>query len=1063
MTMLYLLSLFASGFMMIMIIKRYDFKVSSIYVLIYLLVTICDFGYIHLLRSKTLEGALLANSITYIGGCFIPFLMLLAVISICHIKQRDWIIVLGTVLCVCSFLLVSTSGMNQLNYLTVSLDTSGKYARLVKEYGPFHNFYTLTMILFAVSTYAVIVWTYQRKKDVSYSTALGLAITCSIDILTYFIEMITKTPVKLMPFAYLLTECGLFWLVSRVKKYDVAAAVSDYYSKSKEYGFVLIDSKMHFMGSNEVAEKWQPALSEWHVNKEISEEQLPFARNVKQIIDSGKQDEFFMPYEDRIIKNSVKFFYNRKKTARIGYYVEMVDDTEKQNHLKMIEEYMERLKEEKERADDANNAKSQFLSTMSHEIRTPMNAIVGMTDILLREKLPQSEREYLNNIKNSGDALLSIINDILDFSKIESGKLEILEDVYEPMSLFHDLTVLFLNRIGSKPVELLYDIDTEMPTKLYGDRQRLRQVIINLMNNAIKFTESGFVRLKVRVEPTEEGFVCLRFEIQDSGQGIKEEDIGKLFASFQQVDTKKNRNKEGTGLGLAISKQLVELMHGNIGVQSVYGQGSTFYFSLPQKLVDDMPAAVIHESVEHSKIALCIANGYLKKQVRELAVSYGITCSDFIPGTEEKTDYVIADCVDAISEAKLSDNDCKFCVLQNPMLENINEKSITVINKPLYSLNFCQLMNREELVYQSIVEEDMNFTAPEASILVVDDNEMNLKVAKGLLAPFRMRIDTAEDGQQAVHMVDERHYDLVLMDHMMPVMDGLEATAAIRALDGEYYRKLPIIALSANATVEAREMFIQGKMDDFIAKPIRMKELVRCILKWLPKERIVSSENVSADSSKLPGTEEENINRLGEIDGLNVEEGLKNCGSEKLFLELLGDFHRMIEPKCTKLQQCLQEERIRDYTIEVHALKNTARMIGAMELSDQFYRMELLGNEGKTEEIREGFPALLELYRSYEQILSPYDQSGQNGVIPVSDEKIREVLQKLHHAVDAFDLDGADCAMKELEGFYFPEELRPAIKELGTYVRDVAMEDILRLTEELCEKLCEKGTDEGIL
>ena len=192
MTMLYLLSLFASGFMMIMIIKRYDFKVSSIYVLIYLLVTICDFGYIHLLRSKTLEGALLANSITYIGGCFIPFLMLLAVISICHIKQRDWIIVLGTVLCVCSFLLVSTSGMNQLNYLTVSLDTSGKYARLVKEYGPFHNFYTLTMILFAVSTSAVIVWTYQRKKDVSYSTALGLAITCSIDILTYFIEMITK-------------------------------------------------------------------------------------------------------------------------------------------------------------------------------------------------------------------------------------------------------------------------------------------------------------------------------------------------------------------------------------------------------------------------------------------------------------------------------------------------------------------------------------------------------------------------------------------------------------------------------------------------------------------------------------------------------------------------------------------------------------------------------------------------------------------------------------------------------------------------------------------------------
>ena len=1051
MILLYILSLFASGLMLVLTIKQFDYKVSSIYALIYLMITICDFGYLHLLRSQTLEGALLANSITYLGGCFIPFLMLLGVCNICHVRQKSWMVALELICCLSSFLLVCTSGKNKLNYLSVWLDTSGKYTRLMKEYGPFHNLYTLGMVMFIMATYAVIIWTYRRKRDVSYITALGLAIICSIDIITYFIEMLLKVTVKLMPFAYLLTECGLFWLVSRIKKYDISAVVSDYYSKSKEYGFVLIDKNMHYMGSNEVAEKWEPTLAELQVDRDIEEDQSQFVKNVMQIIESGKQDEFFLPYENRTIKYSVKFFYNRKGTSRIGYYVEMVDDTEKQNHLKMVEEYMEQLRKEKERADDANTAKSQFLSTMSHEIRTPMNAIVGMTEILLREKLPQNAKEYLNNIKNSGDALLSIINDILDFSKIESGKLEIIEDIYEPMSMFHDLAIIFLNRIGSKPVELLYDIDPKMPTKLYGDGQRLRQVIINLMNNAIKFTESGYVRLKVSVKPSKEEWVRLYFEVQDSGQGIREEDIGKLFTSFQQVDMKKNRNKEGTGLGLAISKQLIGLMHGTIGVRSVFGQGSTFYFELPQKLVDSKPAAEVGKNGRDSKISLCIANEYLKKQVQELAMSYGISCTEWKKEAGIKTDFMITDCIQSVPEEPNYDSKCTFCILQNPMLENISGKNVTVINKPLYSLNFCQLVNQEELVYHNVTEEDIKFTAPGAFVLVVDDNEMNLKVAKGLLAPFEMHIDTAEDGQHAVQMVKEKHYDLVFMDHMMPVMDGLEATAAIRALDGEYYQKLPIIALSANATVEAKEMFIKGKMDGFIAKPIRMKELMKCILSWLPKELIVPSKVDEDESTGLPETKENS--GIADIKGLDVEEGLKNCGSQKLFLELLGDFHRLIEPKCTKLEQCLQEDRIRDYTIEVHALKNTARMIGAMELSQKFYRMEQLGNEGKTDEIKEELPALLELYRSYELLLAPYRKPEADGMTQVTTRKMCETLMRLHDAVDGFDLDAADCAMKELESFAFPEELKPVIKELGTYVRDVAMEDVMRLTEELCDRL----------
>lgn len=292
MTILYMLSLLASGLMLALMIRLFDYKVSSIYALIYLLITICDFGYLHLLHARTLEGALLANTITYIGGCFIPFLLLLGVCRICHVKQKIWMVVTELIYCTGSFLLVATSGRNKLNYLEVWLDTSGKYTRLMKEYGPYHNVYIIGMVLFVLFTYAVIAWTYKRKREVSYITALGLAITCSADILTYFMESLLKIPVKLMPFSYLITEIGLFWLVSRIKKYDISAVLSDYYSKSEENGFVLIDSKMHFMGSNEVAEKWQPCLLELHIDREIEEGQSTFIHNVRQIIQSGKQDEF---------------------------------------------------------------------------------------------------------------------------------------------------------------------------------------------------------------------------------------------------------------------------------------------------------------------------------------------------------------------------------------------------------------------------------------------------------------------------------------------------------------------------------------------------------------------------------------------------------------------------------------------------------------------------------------------------------------------------------------------------------------------------------------------------
>lgn len=611
-----------------------------------------------------------------------------------------------------------------------------------------------------------------------------------------------------------------------------------------------------------------------------------------------------------------------------------------QNHL------MKRLVLQTE---DANRAKTNFVSNMSHEIRTPMNSIVGITEILLRSRHSPKEQEYLLNIQSSGRVLLTIINDVLDCSKMEAGKMQLFDEPYDTCSLFHDLRISMENRIGHSGLELIYDIDQDIPCKLKGDMGRIRQVIINLVNNAIKYTEKGSVRFSVHVRQKNTDKVMLYYEVADTGIGIRKEDQKILFDAFQRVEMDRNRYVEGTGLGLTISQNLVNMMGGVIEVESEYGKGSRFFFTIEQTIIDPTPVS---------------------------AVNY------------------------------------------NGQKDNVTEK-----------------------------EAECLFIAPEAHILLVDDNELNLVVAKELLKPLRMQIDTAENGLQAVKMVRGSQYDLVLMDHMMPVMDGIEAAKAIRALPEDKYQKLPIIALTANAMVDARKEFLNAGMNGFVAKPIDFARICNQLKLWLPKDLVRDVPKEEAKKLLADDLSDREIQPEDPQMGFSFEEGVKHCGSKAALMKTIRIFYRTIDSKANKIEQCLKEGLISDYVIEIHALKSSALLIGAVPLSEAAKELEDYGKQGKTEVLEEKTPDVLTLYRDLKNILRPYAEKEEDAKKEFSDGEWITALQQIHQCIEQFDLDGVDQIMEQLEEYQVPECIRESMDQLRVYVADVSLEEIMELTD----------------
>lgn len=679
-------------------------------------------------------------------------------------------------------------------------------------------------------------------------------------------------------------------------------------------------------------------------------------------------------------------------------------------------------------------AKSDFLANMSHEIRTPMNAALGMAEMALREEMSPTVREYIHQIRSAAKSLLVIINDILDFSKIESGKMEITPVTYEPQSVINDISSIISTRIGTKNIEFIMDISPKMPHRLHGDSVRVQQILMNLLTNAVKFTTQGQVKLTMECVPAGGDTVMLHASVSDTGSGIKREDLNKLFQSFQQLDSKRNRNIEGTGLGLVICRQLLTLMNGNISVESEYNKGSTFSVTLPQRLVSESTIEIKTDDLP--KTAILINNSYLKAQVLHDLDRIGVSHMDIEEASSlpEHVDYLIAERTmysDKVRDMFNRGGEPVKCIVIDNFGSSAGElegDGVRVIRKPVYFLNlYAALGLIPEYSHGDEEEEDFLFTAPDAHILIVDDNSVNLTVAKGLIAPLEMQVDTAMNAGETIEKVKGMMYDLIFMDHMMPEVDGVETTRIIRRLMPEY-ADVPIIALTANAIGGTREMFLREGMNDFLPKPVDSKDIISMVRKWLPEDKLIPVNKQEAIRQQQAKNEADPLR----IEGLNIEQAQSLLGSESLYMAVLKEYYLTIDKKSSLIEDYYRNGLWKEYTIEVHSLKSTSRQIGADELAAMAAELEKAGKESNTEFIKAKHGELMRVYKDYKRILAPVfpDEEAEETRRAADPVEIMDMLDELGNALEEFDTLAIDEVIEKMSAFTYDDVFNDFFEQL---------------------------------
>ncbi|MDE7261277.1 MAG: response regulator [Oscillospiraceae bacterium] len=843
-------------------------------------------GYMLELTAPTVEVAVAAVTVENVGSIFAPLCYCCFIYTYCYAPPpKKLLLVLGAI----NFLVLPSVFFNWdgIFYRGFQwLSTADGFHYVSITYGPL---YALSLVTRIIIPYILSIHTLahairlRSDQQVSrqYQTILAITTLPVILLVAYickFVEVFDLTPVT-----FAISMSMVVIVVWSRRNYDFRHLAAEKVLESLGDGVIALDDHDRLVSYNRAAT---------HIFTSLPTHKL--GENIRVVED----------FREEMLNESIPWSFSINGQHYECHSKQITDDNGRRQgcvililDMTDIKAYINEIKRVRQQAEAANVAKSEFLANMSHEIRTPMNAIIGMNDIIMEECGDSTIYTYAKDVQSAAKNLLAIINDILDLSKVEAGKMELVCTDYYLKTVAGEVVSMMDMAASKRGLILKYECDETIPCCYNGDEGRIKQILINIINNAIKFTKEGYVRISVTGEPGGDVEV-ITFRVEDTGCGIRKEDLGKIFEDFRQVDSKRNRSVEGTGLGLAIVKHLVELMNGVIRVESVYGEGTVVTITIPQKIVDRRSIAEVPEAVQAG-----------------------------------------AECVET-------------------------------------------------------------FTAPGVKVLIVDDNVVNRKVARNFLKNYAFDLDEAESGPEAIELVRQNRYDIIFMDHMMPMMDGIEAAEIIRRDCGENGTAPAIIALTANAMEGMQQKFLSLGFQDFIAKPLDRKALGQLLLRWVPEERREAGDGGSAYRSLEPDA--------FQIEGIDMNAALRYySGDEAGFVELLELYYMDGQRKMGLLQE-LAGSDIAGYQTEVHALKSASANIGAVQVSDMARAQENAAAQGDRPLIDQQLPLLLEAYGDLlEKIGWALEQRRQ-------DEPLGELLpalspQELREQVEA--------ALSELENF----------------------------------------------
>ncbi len=687
-------------------------------------------GYFYELQSKSLEVTRLAVKLEYLGTtmgllCFLYFACLYS-----NHRNDKWLKFIKYFYTIDHFfilLLIFTIDFNTLYYKSITYTEEDGFYIWVYEPGTFYYWWIVLTTVLGIIIALIMIQSVLEHKNEKRPELLLIFGASLVPIIFWIMRILGYLGhYDSYPISMLITESFLVFVMYRYRLFDTVKGAKDRVIDEIKEGILVADGLDAVIYSNREADLIFPDM-DWNDKDMVR----------KQIFDFMEAHKDGFMIEERFYEwQRSEIFDDNQRKAGILYRISDMTD----NYL-----YTKQLIELKEDAERANEAKSSFLARMSHEIRTPINAVLGMNEMILRETEADNIREYAINIHNAGKTLLSIINDILDLSKIESSKMVITENDYMLGSMILDIENMIAMRAEEKNLTFRILADSKLPKNLHGDEMRVKQCIVNLLTNSVKYTNEGSVTLEIDCADIQGNIINLRITVSDTGIGIREEELHMLFDPFTRLDMMRNKSVEGTGLGLSITKRLVAMMQGNLTVESEYGNGSKFTFVIPQKIM----------------------------------------------GTEVLGDYRKA--ADEVTEHNKSGG-------------------------------------------------PGTFIAPQAKILAVDDNRVNITVVKGLLKRLKVQFDAALSGAECLDKIRQNHYDIIFLDHMMPEMDGVETLQSMCQIEEYAQNPSVVIALTANAIVGAKEEYLQAGFEDYLSKPIDSMQLEQLIRRYLSPELIEYTE-----------------------------------------------------------------------------------------------------------------------------------------------------------------------------------------------------------------------------